>query len=217
MGMVTTGARRVAAAVALAAAVTGLGSACGSGDSSDGSPPSATTPVASAPGSTAPGATTPASTAPGTSSPATPSGGASGGTGGSGGSTASAPTSWDGLGSRAVYFSASDRVPLGVHEVLRGRAALARFTARVTATDAHAASAIAAATRSTDFSRSVLVVWTTSTGCSRATSAALHVTGNRVQVHISAPKPPPECVVADRLTVVFDAPKDKVPAQPQFG
>lgn len=116
-----------------------------------------------------------------------------------------------------VYFSVSDRVPLGLREVLRGRAASARFAARVTAVDAQAASAIVAAARATDFSRSVLVVWTAGTGCRHATSAALRVTGDRVHVRVDGPEPPPECVVPDRLTVVFEAPKERLPAQPLFG
>lgn len=201
--MVTTRRRRAVAIGVSAAAVMVLGSACGTGGSSSGGRPPGTEAAATSPtaGTSSPGATATDTGTPTVSPPA----------------SASASASWDGLGARVVYFSVSDRVPLGLREVLRGRAASARFAARVTAVDAQAASAIVAVARATDFSRSVLVVWTAGTGCRHATSAALRVTGDRVHVEVDGPEPPPECVAPDRLTVVFEAPKERLPAQPLFG
>jgi hypothetical protein len=119
------------------------------------------------------------------------------------------------VASRIVYFSVSDTANL--KEVVRSRAALRTLVDRVAARDARAAAAISAGTRATDFSRSVLVAWSEPTGCSRATSAALEVSGDRLVLRVSQPQPLPECFASDRLTVVFEVPKERVPARPVFG
>ncbi|MBY8880824.1 hypothetical protein [Actinacidiphila acidipaludis] len=115
-----------------------------------------------------------------------------------------------------AYFSASDAAPGDLREVVRSRAALQTLVGRVAARDGRAAAAITAGTRTTDFSRSVLVAWVQVTGCSRATSAGLGVVGDRLVLLVNQPKPLPECFAADRVTVVFEVPKERVPAHPVF-
>lgn len=130
-----------------------------------------------------------------------------------GGST----TATDGdVDSRVVYFSSAERVRAGVHEVLHDRGELDRFAGEVAADDADAAAKISAGGGSTDFSRYALVGWTRSTGCSTATSVTLSVSGSLLKLHVNQPKPPPECLVDFRVTVVFEVPKERIPARPAF-
>jgi hypothetical protein len=117
---------------------------------------------------------------------------------------------------RVAYFSSSARVTAGVHEVLHDQDDVARFAGKVAANDPKVKDAIVAGARPTDFSRRVLVGWTATTGCSAATAATLTVSGKRLTVQVSQPKPPPECLVAFRMTAVFEVPKERVPAQPVF-
>ncbi|SEN63264.1 hypothetical protein SAMN05216267_1007197 [Actinacidiphila rubida] len=115
-----------------------------------------------------------------------------------------------------MYFSVSDHVPGGVHEVVRDRAAMGALLDRFGARDADAARAIGAATRAADFSRSVVVVWADVTGCSAATSVVLQVAGDRLQLAVTRPEPPPECFAPDRMTAVFEVPRGQVPGAPEF-
>lgn len=121
------------------------------------------------------------------------------------------------VASRVAYFSTAARVVPGIHEVLHGRSELERFARRAAPGDAKAGQDIAAAGRTADFSRSVLVGWTATTGCSAATAATLGVAGERLELHVSQPKPPPECFAADHVAVVFEVPKERIPARPAFG
>jgi hypothetical protein len=117
---------------------------------------------------------------------------------------------------RVAYFSSSVRVVAGVREVMHGQADVARFAGKAAANDPEVRDGIVAGARTTDFSRRVLVGWTATTGCSAATAAMLTVSGNRLSVQVSQPKPPPECLVDFRVTAVFEVPKEHVPAQPVF-
>jgi hypothetical protein len=115
-----------------------------------------------------------------------------------------------------VYFSVADHVPGVVHEVVRDRTGLDAFVRRVGARDEAAARAIGAGARSTDFARSVLVAWTRVTGCSAARSATLEVAGDRLELRVVQPAPPPECFAPFRVTVVFEVPRERVPDRPVF-
>jgi hypothetical protein len=117
---------------------------------------------------------------------------------------------------RVVYFSSTAPTTAGVHQVLRDHAELGRFAGQVAARDPKTAAGITATGTETDFSRDVLVGWTTTTGCSAATTAALDVSGDRLSLRISRPDPPQECLRAFQLTVVFKVPKEGVPARPVF-
>lgn len=117
---------------------------------------------------------------------------------------------------RVVYFSAAPQGPANAHQVLHDRAETDRYAAQFAARDPKAQQQIAAAGRATDFTRQVLVGWTGTTGCSAATSAALTVSGDRLGLQVSQPKPPPECVTAFRVSVVFQVAKERIPAQPVF-
>ncbi|CAG7625420.1 conserved exported hypothetical protein [Actinacidiphila bryophytorum] len=143
------------------------------------------------------------------------------GTGGPDGSPGSGPgtagTGGGAAGDRVVYFSTTPKGPTDDQQVLHDRAEADRYAARFAARDPQAQAQIAAAGRATDFTRQVLVGWTATTGCSAATSAALTVSGDRVALQVSQPKPPPECVMAFRVSVVFRVAKERMPAQPVFG
>ncbi|MFJ5613659.1 hypothetical protein ACIQCJ_30300 [Streptomyces sp. NPDC093221] len=187
--------RGAAWAVALAVSLTLGAVACGSGtsDAADGAPSSTTGPV------TPSGDTTTAP--PTTGGPTT--GGATPGTGS--------------IASRVVYFSSSVRAVAGTHEVLRDRGELDRFATTVAHSDGKTAAEISAGGAATDFGRYVLVGWTKSTGCSAATSATLGVAGNSLKLRVEQPTPTAECLTDFRVTVVFEVPKDRIPARPAFG
>ncbi|WP_327291037.1 hypothetical protein [Streptomyces sp. NBC_01198] len=118
---------------------------------------------------------------------------------------------------RVVYFSAAPKGPPDGHQVLHDRAEADRYAAAFSAGDPQAQARIAAAARSTDFTRQLLVGWTATTGCSAATAAALGVSGDRLDLRVSQPEPPQECLVAFRVSVVFQVAKERIPARPVFG
>jgi hypothetical protein len=124
----------------------------------------------------------------------------------------SAPTA-----DRVVYFSATPRGRADGHQVLHDQAEVVRYAAAFSAQDPQAQAQIVAAGRSTDFTRQVLVGWTATTGCSMATAAALAVSGDRLELRVSQPEPPPECFVAYRVSVVFQVARERMPARPVFG
>jgi hypothetical protein len=121
------------------------------------------------------------------------------------------------LASRVAYFSSSAVTAAGVHEVLRDAGELGGFAQRVASRDPKAAAELTAGGKATDFSREVLVGWTATTGCSAATAATLDMSGERLSLRVSQPDPPPECLRAFSVTVVFAVPKDRIPARPVFG
>jgi hypothetical protein len=186
--------RGAASAVVLAVslvlgAVACGGSGGGPGEGSgDGAPPATS-------GSATPGSATAVPPA-GDASPTTPVGGS--------------------IAHRTVYFSSSVRAPRQTHEVLRDRGEVARFAAAVAKNDAAVAAKISASAAATDFARYALVGWAESTGCSAATSAALLAAGDTLKLHVVQPKPAPECLTDFRVTVVFEVPKDRIPARPAF-
>jgi hypothetical protein len=122
-----------------------------------------------------------------------------------------------GTADRVVYFSAAPKGPTDGHQVLHDRAEVDRYAAQFAERDPQARTRIEDAGRTTDFARQALVGWTATTGCSAATSAALTVTGDRLELQVSQPKPPPECVAAFRVSVVFQVARERIPAQPVFG
>jgi hypothetical protein len=117
---------------------------------------------------------------------------------------------------RTVFLSSSARAVPRAHEVLRDRAQVERFAGRFDARDASAAEGIRAAGRAADFSRSVLVGWTATTGCGAATSARLEVAGERLALRVVTPSAAPECFAAYRVTAVFEVARERVPAEPVF-
>ncbi|NUS13653.1 MAG: hypothetical protein HOY69_19990 [Streptomyces sp.] len=117
---------------------------------------------------------------------------------------------------KVVYFDAAPRGWGGGKKVLGDRAAAERYAAAFAEDDPQAGARIASVVRGTDFTRQVLVGWTAATGCSTATAAALHVSGNRLELHVSQPKPPPECVRSYLVSVLFQVPRERMPAHPEF-
>lgn len=201
---VMTGTLLVVTAMGAAACGGGGGGATDDGRASG--PPPVTGVTAPPPSSSAP--SSPASSAPdmgGATAATTPP------PGGSGGRTtppAGAP--------RSLYFATSVHPGPNAHGVLRNRGELDRFAGQVARSDAEAAAAMRASAARVDFSRSVLVGWTTSTGCSRAASAGLAVAGNRLELLVRKPSAPAECLVPYRLTTLFQAPAGSLPAHPVF-
>lgn len=193
-GMATVTLRRAFTAALLAASLTTFAAGCGA-DRPDGSGPA---------GSPANG--TAASTT------AVPS--ASDGTSGS---TSGNASDGETIASRVAYFSSSAVIATAVHQVLHDAGELGRFAQQVAAADPRAAADITDGGKATDFSRQVLVGWTQSTGCSTASSARLTVSGDRLTLRVDQPEPPPECLRAFWVTVVFEVPKERIPAQPVFG
>jgi hypothetical protein len=130
--------------------------------------------------------------------------------------TASSTSAAGPIESRVVYFSAEAR-GTARPGVLHNRGELVRFAGKYAESDPKAAATILSAGGTTDFSRNVLVGWTRVTGCSKATAAILGVSGNRVTLQIDQPKPPPECFAPYSVTVVFEVPKERMPARPVLG
>jgi hypothetical protein len=187
--------RRAFAAALLAASLTTFAAGCGS-DRQSGSGPT-DPPMDGAPQST---------TTAGPSPSPSPTDGASDGT--SDGRT---------IASRIAYFSSAAVTATAAHQVLHDAGELTGFAQQVAATDPRAAAEITGSGKATDFSRQVLVGWTRTTGCSAATSARLTVSGERLTLRVSQPKAPPECLRAYWVTVVFEVPKERIPALPVFG
>lgn len=193
--LLTTSVHRLVPATVLALALAVLGAGCVAGSDSGGHD--------GAPGSTAGSASQPGS---GAVSPP--------------GSATASRTSGPGDGSaadRVVFFSAAPKGPADGHQVLHDRAEVDRYAAAFAAHDPQGQARIAAAGRTTDFTRQVLLGWTATTGCSAATAAALSVSGNRLELRVSQPEPPPECLLAYRVSVVFQVAKERLPAEPVFG
>jgi len=187
--------RRAFAAALLAAALTTFAAGCGSGRQNGSGP--ADPPMDGAPRST---------TTAGPSPSPSPTDGASDGA--SDGET---------VASRVAYFSAVSVTAAAAHQVLHDAGELSRFAQQVAATDPQAAAEITGSGKATDFSRQVLVGWTRTTGCGAATSARLTVSGDRLTLRVDQPVPPPECLRAFWVTVVFEVPKERIPARPVFG
>lgn len=188
---------RVARALVAAACLVGLTAGCGGDTTVAGGPPAG--PGDGVPSSAPPGG--PVSTAPSAAPSATPT------------ATGSAR---DSAGARVAYFSTALRGPEGLHEVLRDRDGLQRFAEKAAGGDQAVAREISASGAATDFSRMVLVGWTRTTGCGRATSASLVVTGDRMELRVGREEGPAECFAPYQVTVVFEVAKERVPARPVF-
>ncbi|MEU8823210.1 hypothetical protein [Streptomyces sp. NPDC048636] len=112
----------------------------------------------------------------------------------------------------AYVTSTSGGVP-EVHTVVRDRAGLDAFARHF----GKRADAITAEARNTDFSRSALVGWSTTTGCARWPSATLKRSGDRLALIPGRhPSPPPECFAPFHLIAVFVVPKERLPSEPVF-
>jgi hypothetical protein len=133
------------------------------------------------------------------------------------GSTSDGASGGETIASRVAYFSSAAVTATAVHQVLHDAGELSRFAQQVAATDPRAAAEITGSGKATDFSRQVLVGWTQTTGCSAATSARLTLSGERLMLRVDQPEPPPECLRAFWVTVVFEVPKERIPARPVFG
>ncbi|WNI15618.1 hypothetical protein [Actinacidiphila sp. ITFR-21] len=132
-------------------------------------------------------------------------------------SPSSSPSGGTTIASRVVYFSSSAPSTFGAHAVVHNLDELSRYAQQATAGHLETAAEITAAGKGTDFSQNVLVGWTATTGCSAATAAALEASGDRLSLRVSQPEPPPECLRAFWVTVVFEVPKERMPQQPVFG
>jgi hypothetical protein len=131
------------------------------------------------------------------------------------GTVSASRTAGDGASvGQVVFFTAAPRGPVNGHQVLASRTDADRYAAAFT--DEQARTRLATAVGGTDFARQVLVGWTRVTGCSTATAAALRMTGNRLELHVSQPEPPPECVAPFLVSVVFRVPREQMPAHPEF-
>ncbi|MBL1098037.1 hypothetical protein [Streptomyces coffeae] len=113
----------------------------------------------------------------------------------------------------AAYFtSASGGVP-EIHTVLRTTAELDAFAHHF----GKRADAITAKARDTDFSRTALVGWSTTTGCAQWPSATLRRSGERLTLIAGRhPAPPPECFAPFHIIAVFVVPKERLPSEPVF-
>ncbi|MDJ0340044.1 hypothetical protein QMK19_06415 [Streptomyces sp. H10-C2] len=197
--------RRAVSVMALAASLAALLTACGQQRSATGTHPSDSA-----------GGDHSASASPSTVAPSTdgsPSGSPSSG----GPSSVPGKPGAHGIESRVVYFSVGVRRPPGIHTVVNSQLELARFPSWFAGNDPQAAREIAARTRTTDFSRNVLVGWVETTGCSQATGATLLATGDRLTLGVNQPKPMPECLAPYRATAVFEVPRSRMPKHPMFG
>ncbi|MDF9813348.1 hypothetical protein [Streptomyces sp. SPB162] len=205
--------RRAVPVAVLAASLTALSAGCGQDRPATGTPPSDSVGGDHSPSTSATGAPPSTGGSPSAVPPANPSTGPSSG----GTSTVPVPAGTHGIESRVVYLSAGVRRPPTVHSVVASELELSRFPSWFAGSDPTAAREIAERSQTTDFSRNVLVGWVETTGCSQVTGVALLATGDRLTLGVSQPKPPPECLVANQVTVVFEVPRDRMPKQPVFG
>ncbi|MEU4093044.1 hypothetical protein [Streptomyces sp. NPDC026673] len=189
--------RKAVSVALLAASLTTLSAACGRQQPATGVPPSD-----NAGGGPAPSAIvtpTPSTSAPG--GPAV---------------SASAPLSGNGaISTRRVYVRETTRGVPEVHTVLDNERDLSRFPGYFMKSDPKIADAIASRAARTDFSRSVLVAWSRTTGCNSTKDALLFRSGSRLVLGL-AQSPMGQCLVANHVVVVFEVPRDRMPKEPRF-
>ncbi|MFF7213292.1 hypothetical protein ACFZAU_22580 [Streptomyces sp. NPDC008238] len=191
----------------LAASLTTLSAACGRQQPATGVPPSdnagggpstsaiATLPTGPAP-SGAPAVPSVSSTS--LSSPPSPS-----------------PPGNGTVSTRRVYFTETTRRVPAVHTVLDGERDLGRFPGYFMKSAPEIADDIARRAARTDFSRSVLVAWSRTTGCNSTRDAVLFRGGDRLTLGL-AQRPMGQCLVANQVVTVFEVPRDRMPKRPRF-
>lgn len=187
--------RKAVSATLLAASLTTLSAACGRQQPATGVPPNdnagggpSTSAIASVPADPAPSASAP---------------------------TARSLPADGTVSTRRVYFTETTRGVPAVHTVLDGERDLSRFPGYFMKSAPEIADDIARRAARTDFSRSVLVAWTRTTGCNRTKDAVLFRSGDRLALGL-AQTAMGQCLVANRVVVVFEVPRDRMPKRPRF-
>jgi hypothetical protein len=118
---------------------------------------------------------------------------------------------------RLVHLAATTRGVPDVHTVLDSEGDLARFPGYFAKSAPEIAQQITAKAARTDFSRSVLVGWSKTTGCSAATDAVLRLdAGKRLHLGVAQPRPPGECFAANHVVTLFEVPRGSLPDHPRF-
>ncbi|MDX3234918.1 hypothetical protein PV392_04310 [Streptomyces sp. ME03-5709C] len=102
-----------------------------------------------------------------------------------------------------------------MHTVLDGERDLGRFPGYFMASAPEIADAVARRAARTDFSRSVLVAWSRTTGCDSTRDAALFRSGDRLVLGL-AQRPMGQCLVPHQVVTVFEVPRDRMPKRPRF-
>ncbi|WP_431946115.1 hypothetical protein [Actinacidiphila sp. bgisy167] len=119
------------------------------------------------------------------------------------------------LSTRRVYVTETTRPVPAVHTVLDDERDLGRFPGYFMASAPQIADAIAERAARTDFSRSVLVAWSRTTGCAGTKDAMLFRSGDRLVLGL-AQQPGGPCLAAHRVVTVFEVPRDRMPKRPRF-
>lgn len=119
------------------------------------------------------------------------------------------------LSTRGVYFTETTRAVPAVHTVLDGERDLGRFPGYFMTSAPEIADAITRRAARTDFSRSVLVAWSRTTGCTSTRDAALFRSGDRLVLGL-AQRPMGQCLVPNQVVTVFEVPRDRMPKRPRF-
>ncbi|MGW3241589.1 hypothetical protein [Streptomyces sp. NPDC001070] len=198
-GVLLVSLRKAVSVTLLAASLATLSAACGRQQPATGAPP-----FDSAGGGPAPsGIVTPPPT-PAASAPATPAP-----------SSAGSSPAGGAVSTRRMYFEETTRGVPAVHTVLDNERDLARFPGYFMKSDPRIADAIASRAARTDFSRSVLVAWSRTTGCNSTKDAVLFRNGSRLLLGL-AQTPMGQCLVANQVVVLFEVPRDRMPKEPRF-
>ncbi|MFD8071974.1 hypothetical protein ACFV3E_04890 [Streptomyces sp. NPDC059718] len=195
--------RKAVSVTLLAASLTTLSAACGRQQPATGAPPSD-----NAGGGPAPSAITTAPAGPGTATSASASADPAP-------PTAASPPVNGAVSTRRVYFTETTRGVPAVHTVLDDERDLGRFPGYFMKSAPQIADAIAQRAARTDFSRSVLVAWSRTTGCNSTKDAILFRSGDRLVLGL-AQTPMGQCLVANQVVVVFEVPRDRMPKRPRF-
>lgn len=119
------------------------------------------------------------------------------------------------LSARRVYVTETTRPVPAVHTVLDDERDLGRFPGYFMASAPQIADAITERAARTDFSRSVLVAWSRTTGCAGTKDAMLLRSGDRLVLGL-ARQPGGQCLAAHRIVTVFEVPRDRMPKRPRF-
>lgn len=131
-----------------------------------------------------------------------------------GGGPSSSPAA---AGFRRIEFATTVHGVPDVHTVLDSESDLARFPGYFAQTAPEIAEEIATRAAKTDFSRTVLVGWSRTTGCSAATDAVLALDASkRLALGVDQPRPPTECFAANHVVTVFEVPRGQLPDRPRF-
>ncbi|MDX3229857.1 hypothetical protein [Streptomyces sp. ME19-01-6] len=112
-----------------------------------------------------------------------------------------------------VYFASAPGAVRQVRAVLRGPEGVDAFARQF----GKRSGEIIDKAEGTDFTRTTLVGWSTTTGCAQWSSATLHRAGDTLKLIAGPhPEPPPECFAPFHVIAVFEVPKDRLPERPRF-